>query len=84
MWFALDGEKAEYKYSFNYQNWYPSAEYESKNTCKNVGLFELTPFSKYEIKVEKAHQELQRLCTANIKNEIGNVLIPICLMSAGG
>ncbi|MDC0179320.1 FAD-dependent oxidoreductase [Candidatus Pelagibacter sp.] len=71
MWFALDGIKSEYEYSFNYQNWYPSVEYESKNTIKNVGLFELSPFSKYEIKGEKAHKELQRLCTANIKNEIG-------------
>ena len=71
MWFALDGTKPEYEYSFNYQNWYPSTEYESKNTIKNVGLFELSPFSKYEIKGDKAHEELQRLCTANIKNEIG-------------
>ena len=36
MWFALDGEKAEYKYSYNYQSWYPSAEYETNNTLKNV------------------------------------------------
>jgi 4-methylaminobutanoate oxidase (formaldehyde-forming) len=36
-----------------------------------LALFELTPFSKYEIKGEKAYEELQRLCTANIKNEIG-------------
>ena len=34
-------------------------------------MFELSPFSKYEIKGEKAYSELQRLCTANIKNEIG-------------
>ena len=34
-------------------------------------MFELSPFSKYEIKGEKAYEELQRLCTANIKNEIG-------------
>ena len=71
MWFALDSTKPEYEYSFNYQNWYPSTEYESKNTIKNVGLFELSPFSKYEIKGDKVHEELQRLCTANIKNEIG-------------
>ncbi len=32
MWFALDGEKAEYEYSYNYQNWYPSVEYETNNT----------------------------------------------------
>jgi glycine cleavage system aminomethyltransferase T/glycine/D-amino acid oxidase-like deaminating enzyme len=71
MWFALNGSKPEYNYSYNYQNWYPSAEYECKNTVENVGLFELSPFSKYEIKGEKAYEELQRLCTANIKNEIG-------------
>ena len=34
-------------------------------------MFELSPFSKYEIKVEKTYEELQRLCTANIKKEIG-------------
>jgi 4-methylaminobutanoate oxidase (formaldehyde-forming) len=71
MWYALEGIKPEYDYSFNYQNWYPSVEHESKNTIKNVGLFELSPFSKYEIKGENAYEELQRLCTANIKNEIG-------------
>jgi len=71
MWYALNGTKPEYNYSFNYQNWYPSVEHECKNTIENVGLFELSPFSKYEIKGEKAYEELQRLCTANIKNEIG-------------
>ena len=71
MWFALDGEKAEYDYSYNYQNWYPSVEYETNNTIKNVGLFDLTPFSKFEIKSDKAHSELQKICTSNIKNETG-------------
>ena len=71
MWYALGETKPNYEYSFNYQNWYPSVEQECKNTIENVGLFELTPFSKYEIKGEKAYDELQRLCTANIKNEIG-------------
>ena len=71
MWYAINGSKPEYDYSFNFQNWYPSVEYECKKTVNNVGLFELSPFSKYEIKGEKAYEELQRLCTANIKNEIG-------------
>jgi glycine cleavage system aminomethyltransferase T len=46
--------KSEYEYSFNYQNWYPSVEHECKNTIENVGLFELSPFSKYEIKGRKS------------------------------
>ena len=71
MWYAFGKTKPNYQYSFNYQNWYPSAEQECKNTVDNVGLYELSPFSKYEIKGEKAYEELQRICTANIKNEIG-------------
>ncbi len=84
MWFALDGEKAEYNYSYNYQNWYPSVEYETNNTIKNVGLFDLTPFSKYEIKSEKAHDELQRICTSNIKNEKGKSTYTHMLNKDGG
>ena len=84
MWFALDGEISEYKYSYNYQNWYPSAEYETSNTIKNVGLFDLTPFSKFEIKSDKAHEELQRICTANVKNEIGKCTYTHMLNTDGG
>ena len=84
MWFALDGEKAEYQYSYNYQNWYPSAEHESNNTIKNVGLFDLTPFSKFEIKSATAHQELQKICTANIKNETGKCVYTHMLNPDGG
>ena len=84
MWFALDGEKPEYEYSYNYQNWYPSVEYETNNTIKNVGLYDLSPFSKFEIKSEKAHQELQKICTSNIKNEIGKCTYTHMLNSDGG
>ena len=84
MWYALKGEKAEYNYSFEYQNWYSSVEYETKNTTSNVGLYELTPFSKYEIKGNLAHSELQKLCTANIKNEIGKSTYTQMLNETGG
>ena len=84
MWFALDGEKPDYKYSYNYQNWYPSVEYETFNTVKNVGLFDLTPFSKFEIYSEKAHDELQRICSANIKHQVGKCTYTQMLNSDGG
>ena len=84
MWFARDGNKAEYKYSYNYQNWYPSAEFETKNTIKNIGLFDLTPFSKFELNGENAHEELQKICTANIKNEIGKCIYTQMLNTDGG
>jgi 4-methylaminobutanoate oxidase (formaldehyde-forming) len=84
MWYALDDIKPEYDYSFNYQNWYPSVKHESKNTIENVGLFELSPFSKYEIKGEGAYDELQRLCTANIKDDIGKCTYTHMLNEGGG
>ncbi len=84
MWYALNGLKPEYQYSFNKQNWYPSVAFECKNTLENVGLFELSPFSKYEIKGSKAHVELQKLCTANIKNEIGKCTYTHMLNESGG
>ena len=83
-WYALNGENPEYKYSFEYQNWYPSVEFETKNAATNVGLFDLSPFSKYEIKGDGVHSELQKLCTANIKNEIGRSTYTQLLNSFAG
>ena len=84
MWFAQDGEKADYEYSYNYQNWYPSVEYETRNSVKNVGLFDLTPFSKFEIKSDKAYENLQRICSANVKNEAGKCTYTQMLNEDGG
>ncbi len=84
MWYATNGQKPEYEYSYNYQNWYPAAEYETKNTRENVGLFDLTAFSKYDLKGKNVHFELQKLCTANIKNEPGKTTYTQMLNENGG
>ncbi len=84
MWFSKNGKEPKYEYSFNYQNWYPSVEFETKNARENVGLFDLTAFSKYDLKGEKVHGELQRICTANIKNEIGKTTYTQMLNEDGG
>ncbi len=84
MWYALNGQKSEYEYSYNYQNWYPAVEYETKNTRENVGLFDLTAFSKYDLKGKNVHFELQKLCTANIKNELGKTTYTQMLNKDGG
>jgi len=84
MWYALNGKEAKYEYSFNYQNWYPSAAFETKNARKNVGLFDFSSFSKFDLKGEKTHQELQKICTANIKNVIGKTTYTHMLNEDGG
>jgi len=84
MWFSSKGKAPKYEYSYNYQNWYPSVEYETTNTRKNVGLFDLTPFAKFELIGEKSHSELQRICSANIKNEKGRTTYTQMLNKDGG
>ena len=44
----------------------------------------LHAFSKYNLKGEKAHSELQRICTANIKNIIGKTTYTQMLNEDGG
>ena len=84
MWYSLNGEKPEYEYSFNYQNWYPSVKYETTNARENVGLFDFSTFSKFDLKGEKTHSDLQKICTANIKNEIGKTTYTHMLNEDGG
>ena len=84
MWFSKNGEEPIFKYSYNYQNWYPSVEFETKNARENVGLFDLTVFSKYDLKGKKTFDELQKICTANIKNEVGKTTYTQMLNKDGG
>ena len=84
MWFSKKDPKPKYEYSYNYQNWYPSVEYETINTRKNIGLFDLTPFAKFELKGQQSHSELQRICTANIKDEKGRTTYTQMLNEEGG
>ena len=84
MWFSLNKDKPEYKYSYNFQNWYPSAEFETKNCKNNVGIFDLTPFSKFELKCKNAHELLQKIFTANIKNNKGSCTYTQMLNPDGG
>ncbi|NDA22635.1 MAG: FAD-dependent oxidoreductase, partial [Proteobacteria bacterium] len=84
MWYAIKEQKPEYEYSYNHQNWYPAVEYETKNTRENVGLFDLTAFSKYDLKGNNVHHELQKICTANIKNDPGKTTYTQMLNQDGG
>ena len=55
-----------------------------KNTRENVGLFDLSSFSKYDLKGNNVHYELQKICTANIKNDPGRTTYTQMLNQDGG
>ena len=83
MWFSKT-QKPIYKYSYGKQNWYSSAKKESLSTRKNLGLFELTPFVKFDISGKFAHNQLQYLCANNIKNLPGRTTYTQMLNPSGG
>ncbi|SVA77826.1 uncharacterized protein METZ01_LOCUS130680, partial [marine metagenome] len=84
MWYALDGKKPEYEYSYGYQNWYESAKYETLNARKNVAFFDLTTFAKFEIEGKDALTSLQYLCSNNIKDIPGSTTYTQMLNDKGG
>ncbi len=84
MWYALNGKDSDYKYSYEYQNWYDSAKIETINARENAALFELSPFAKFELSGEKTHSSLQYICANNIKNEIGSITYTQMLNTKGG
>jgi 4-methylaminobutanoate oxidase (formaldehyde-forming) len=83
MWFSKN-KKPIYKYSFGNQNWYVSAKRECLNTRNNLGFFDLTPFVKFDLSGQFAHEQLQYLCTNNIKNIAGRTTYTQMLNPSGG
>ena len=83
MWFSKN-KKPIYKYNYGIQNWYQSANRECNNTRNNLGFFDLTPFVKFEISGQHAHNQLQYLCANNIKNIEGRTTYTQMLNPSGG
>ena len=83
MWFSKK-KNPKYKYSYGYQNWYDSSKKECFNTRDNVSFFDLTPFVKFDISGKYSHDQLQRLCSNNIKNSSGKTTYTQMLNPSGG
>ncbi len=84
MWYSLNGKDAKYEYSFGFQNWYPAVKHETINARKNVGLFDLSSFSKFDLKGDNVHDELQKISTANVKSIPGKTTYTQMLNEDGG
>ena len=84
MWYSLNEKTAKYKYSYGYQNWFDSADYETKNTRQHVGLFDLSSFAKFEIIGSNSFNDLQRLCCNEISKTNGKTTYTQMLNTRGG
>jgi glycine cleavage system T protein len=78
------GEKPEYRYSWQRQNWFPYAAEEHKAVRSSVGLFDLTPFGKIRVEGRDAEDVLQRICANDVAVEPGRVVYTQWLNARGG
>jgi heterotetrameric sarcosine oxidase gamma subunit len=83
-WFARDGVKREYEYSYGRQNWWPCAEYEAKSLMNDCVFFDQTSFAKYQVEGRDACKVLNRICANNIDVEPGRIVYTQWLNERGG
>lgn len=83
-WYAPEGVKPEYEYSFGRQNWFDYSAEEHKAARESVVLFEQSSFSKYLVQGRDALSALQRICTADIDVPAGRIVYTHWLNERGG
>lgn len=70
-WYAPEGEKAEYQYSFGRQNWFNWQAEEHRAVREGVGLFDQSSFSKFMVQGRDAEAALNRICANNVAVPVG-------------
>ncbi|MBX2839355.1 MAG: FAD-dependent oxidoreductase [Gammaproteobacteria bacterium] len=83
-WFAPEGVKPEYQYSFNRQNWFEFSAREHHRAREGVVLFDQSSFSKYKVQGKDAMSALQKICSADIDVESNRIVYTHWLNDRGG
>ena len=83
-WYAPEGVKPEYEYSYGRQNWFEYSAAEHKSVRENVGLFDQTSFAKFRLEGPDACSVLNWICANDIDVRIGRVVYTQWLNEAGG
>lgn len=83
-WFAPDGVKPEYEYSFKKQNWFKYNAAEHINVREKVGVFDQTSFSKFRVQGRDAMKVLNNISANNVDVEPGRLVYTQWLNERGG
>ena len=83
-WFAQDGAKAEYQYSYKRQNWFEFYAREHMAVRQSVGIYDISSFGKFEVTGKDAEKALQWICAGDIAVEPGNLVYTQWLNERGG
>lgn len=83
-WFATEGMKPEYEYSFGRQNWFECSAQEHAAVRTGVGVMDQSSFSKYQVEGADAATFLNRICANNIDVPVGRMVYTQWLNERGG
>ena len=83
-WFANEGQKPEYEYSFGRQNWFENNKAEHDAVRNAVGVIDQSSFSKYQVEGADAESFLNRVCSNNVSVSVGKMVYTQWLNDRGG
>jgi 4-methylaminobutanoate oxidase (formaldehyde-forming) len=83
-WFAQNGAKAEYEYSYKRQNWFEFYAGEHMAVRRGVGIYDISSFGKFEVSGPDAEKALQWICAGNVAVEPGQLVYTQWLNERGG
>jgi glycine cleavage system aminomethyltransferase T/glycine/D-amino acid oxidase-like deaminating enzyme len=83
-WYARDGVKPEYEYSYGRQNWFPCADYEAKQLMAKCVFFDQSSFAKYSVEGHDACKVLNMISANNVDVEPGRIVYTQWCNERGG
>jgi glycine cleavage system aminomethyltransferase T/glycine/D-amino acid oxidase-like deaminating enzyme len=81
---VLTGAPWESRTGWAAQNWSPCVGVEHLATREGVGLFDITPFAKFDITGADALAFLERICANKIDRPVGTIVYTSMLTPSGG
>jgi len=83
-WYARDGVKPEYEYSYGRQNWFPCADHEAKQLMTKCAFFDQSSFAKYSVEGRDACRVLNSISANNVDVEPGRIVYTQWCNERGG
>ena len=83
-WYAPQGVKAEYEYSYGRQNWFDYSAAEHQAVRNAVGIFDQSSFAKFVVQGQDAEAVLNRISANNMSVPVGKVVYTQWLNERGG
>ncbi len=83
-WYAREGAKPEYEYSYGRQNWFDFTAAECRAVRNEVGLFDQSSFSKFMVQGPDSMRVLNQICGNDMDVEPGRTIYTQWLNEQGG